>query len=64
VLSSISYRLVNREGQELRVASFEPNVRWHVGDVVDLGRDSTYVIVEVRDGDALMRATLVVDQLR
>jgi hypothetical protein len=57
-----SYRLVDRDGNEIRVASFEPNISWRVGDPVDLGRDASYVIVEIRDGDALMRATWVVDR--
>jgi hypothetical protein len=59
----ISYRLVDRDGHELRVASFEPNIQWRIGDVVTLGRDDRFVIVEIQDGDQLVRATWVVDAL-
>jgi hypothetical protein len=61
--SGVSYRLVDRDGHELRVATFEPNIQWRIGDVVTLGRDDRFVIVEIREGDALVRATWVVDPL-
>ena len=61
--ASASYRLIDREGHELRVASFDPNTHWRIGDPINLGRDASYVIVDIQDGDALVRATLVVDRL-
>ena len=61
--ASVSYRLINREGHELRLSSFDSNTHWRVGDPINLGRDANYVIVDIKDGDALVRATSVVDRL-
>ena len=61
--ATTSYRLVNRKGEEIAVSGFAPNLGWHVGDTVTLGQTQQYVIVEIRDGDDLVEATWVVDQL-
>ena len=53
--NTVSHRLVNQEGQELRASVlFAADVQWRPGEIVTLAPTERYRVLERRDGDPVV----------